>query len=597
MDHLQGVLKSHQRHCQMMVNADERKIIQDNLDSNYLKSLKNNICQRVAAVVVTLDMLVIGKLAQNGEKNKQVLGSMNDLKPFINNLKSDTDLLFNFVKQTYDILIKSISLNKKSNKQFSSTEDVSFESDGHQNDISSKFSESSPSSISEKYDLTLPKYLNEIIFEDGTTEIYEPLSKLDLNSSQASQNILPDSPRKPASNKKILLASKSALIEHACEGHSAEAAEIWIYTYRSFMTASDCINALLLRLGQQKYTSNKRTRTASLLIRVVADLSPYELQNQENLMDLLVSVVHSLTSEGDATLASKLRKVFMKEVKSLIVFPIGEVNVLNDRTKHREEFRDNILKNPGKILELDPETLGKELTMIQQDLFSRIEIGELLARSKDANDTNKFPRFVEFVDHFNQVSYRLRGLILLQENKKKRIKVYHIIVEMCNYLKTIGNFNGMYCVHSALQSPAMRQLGPWPKNLEEKLSDVDILMSPNMNYKNYRTIVSQWNGAYIPWFGVITQQLISISEIGNKQKRKLCDKNDARELINFKMLNQQFEAIKPWKYAARQSYSFKRNDVANILFNQFRPLEGENVKFSDDYFWDLAVNILKKESK
>ena len=77
------------------------------------------------------------------------------------------------------------------------------------------------------------------------------------------------------------------------------------------MTASDCINALLLRLGQQKYTSNKRTRTASLLIRVVADLSPYELQNQENLMDLLVSVVHSLTSEGDATLASKLRKVFM----------------------------------------------------------------------------------------------------------------------------------------------------------------------------------------------------------------------------------------------------------------------------------------------
>lgn len=190
------------------------------------------------------------------------------------------------------------------------------------------------------------------------------------------------------------------------------------------------------------------------------------------------------------------------------------------------------------------------------------------------------------------------GLILLQQSKKKRIKAYIIVVEMCLYLKTIGNFNGMYCVHSALQSPAIRQLRPWPKSCDEKLAEVDDLMSPNMNYKNYRNIVNSWNFAYIPWFGVITQQLISISEIGTKLARSLSNSgkgSNCSEMINFKMLGQQFEAIKPWKHAARASYSFRRNDLANILFNQFRPL-ADGQKFCDDYFWDLAVSILKKES-
>lgn len=278
-------------------------------------------------------------------------------------------------------------------------------------------------------------------------------------------------------DNKILYATKDALIEHAIEGENSEAAEIWVYTYRSFMSAFSCIEELLSRLGKQTL-SQARTRTASLLIRVVADLSPYELQNQANLADLLISVIHSLTSEGDITLASKLRKVFIDSIKTLINFPINNVidnNTLTMKRRSRELISSGSLgsdyltpdssqslnspstfqvaqKQASKLFSLSTENLAHELTMVQQELFSRIEIGELLARADKPSEKDQYPRFTEFVDQFNAISYKITAIILLQKSKSKRIKAFTIFTEMSVILKNIGNFNGMYCVFSALNS-------------------------------------------------------------------------------------------------------------------------------------------------
>lgn len=389
----------------------------------------------------------------------------------------------------------------------------------------------------------------------------------------------------PGTNK-VSSATAEALIDYTCGQANPEAAEVWVYTYRSFMTAADCITLLLARLRacSTKFTK-KRIRTGALLIRVVADLSPYEIKYENELSETLISVIHSLIFDGDVTVASKLRKVFIGEVKKAI----SKQEVLEEKS-----FLVEKVKRAVTILQISPQNLAEELTMIQQSMFDKIEIGELLARAKNAKDEQKFMKFAEFVDNFNQTSYRIRAILLLQEKRTHRHKVYSLLCETASWLKSIGNLNGMYCVFSALNSPAVQQLGPWPKQSEEILTGIDNLMSPNGNYKNYREFIDNWHKPYIPWFGVITQQLISIAEVNDGCIKKAPDLDD-KKMINFLVLTKKYEALKPWKHAARQKYNYARHLKANHFFTKFSLPDGK--KYSDDYFWNLAMNILRFEKK
>ena len=714
-NHLSGVLQSQKRCVESHFGTDGKNCKRDyyldmlQLDSSRstLSTLKNTVCTRVGALSSSLDQAILNKYLSN---NSEISNLSANLLPILQDLKQDIKKIYHVVIKIMGE-IKEMSRNKgQTLKNFVSTDNLEINnlSDSQNYEECKLYYDSDYEVVPRgslnklNYEKNLPppsitKMERDQIFERA----YENFARQSQNSLE---NTVSQSPRSIQSNTntinrkrnrsveipeiscqyavpvnaksshsqnlvydyknefiideddgKILYATKRALIDCAIDLDNSEAAEIWVYTYRSFMSAKDCIDHLLAKLGNSNNQSDFRTRTASLLIRVVADLSPYELYNQKSLSDLLISVIHSLTNEGDITLASKLRKVFIASIKTLISFPLNnetDNNILTLKRRNRELIKSGGTKksseenftgssstgigsnhslhiddvSPIDIFDVSVDDFVNELTMIQQELFSRIEIGELLARADFPNKKDRYPRFTEFVNQFNQVSYRVNAIILLQKSKNKRNKAFSLFIEVAIKLKEMGNFNGMYCIYSALSSNSLNQLGPWGAKNKNFMNDIETLISPNCNYKIYREHISTWKGPYLPWFGAITQQLISISEMAKREKQSQNqNQNFNPDLINFKFLRQKFEAIKPWKHAARAAYTLPRNEQANKILMDFRLpigycssnyenddryhvnsvksrrasdiISDKSLSTTDyaDFFWDLACKILRDE--
>uniref|UniRef100_A0A0K0D2I4 Ras-GEF domain-containing protein n=1 Tax=Angiostrongylus cantonensis TaxID=6313 RepID=A0A0K0D2I4_ANGCA len=256
---------------------------------------------------------------------------------------------------------------------------------------------------------------------------------------------------------------RDALVVHATE-HNASVLfqEAFLVTYRTFICSHGLINKLITRYVYMSMSSDRASQSAarlsfSILVRVVDELTSYELS--EALVHTVTSFVYRLIHEGNLIYARLLRTYTLFDFRS--------------------------------------SDIARQMTSIDAQLFHLIETPELLWWAQE-QDEMKSPNLVAFTEHFNNVSFWVRTLVITPSNSKEREKYMLKFIKIMKQLRQLGNFNSYLALLSALVSSPLARLD-WSKTITDGLREHAEVMDTSHSYKNYRLLLQMASPPTVPY--------------------------------------------------------------------------------------------------
>lgn len=188
------------------------------------------------------------------------------------------------------------------------------------------------------------------------------------------------------------------------------------------------------------------------------DLALSELEDK--LMRQIIDFQSQLIVSGDLALAKALRIKFLEKCTA-------------------RRLRINAAQNPqslsnlgvtirqSNLLEFKSNELAEQMTLLDAELFLRIEIPEVLVWAQEQNE-EKSPNLTQFTEHFNKMSYWARSKILQQPEARDRERYVMKYIKIMKHLRRLNNFNSYLALLSALDSAPVRRL-EWQKSITDGL--------------------------------------------------------------------------------------------------------------------------------
>ncbi|PNJ45313.1 RAPGEF1 isoform 3 [Pongo abelii] len=288
--------------------------------------------------------------------------------------------------------------------------------------------------------------------------------------------------------------------------------------------------------------------TFFVLVRVVDELCLVELT--EEILKLLMELVFRLVCNGELSLARVLRKNILDKV---------------DQKK---------LLRPGTLHDFHSHEIAEQLTLLDAELFYKIEIPEVLLWAKEQNE-EKSPNLTQFTEHFNNMSYWVRSIIMLQEKAQDRERLLLKFIKIMKHLRKLNNFNSYLAILSALDSAPIRRL-EWQKQTSEGLAEYCTLIDSSSSFRAYRAALSEVEPPCIPYLGLILQDLTFV-HLGNP------DYIDGK--VNFSKRWQQFNILDSMRCFQQAHYDIRRNDDIINFFNDFSD------HLAEEALWELSLKI------
>nr|XP_012228709.1 PREDICTED: guanine nucleotide-releasing factor 2 isoform X9 [Linepithema humile] len=369
-----------------------------------------------------------------------------------------------------------------------------------------------------------------------------------------------------------------ALLIHATKAnkHDFLYQEAFLTTYRTFIQPLELIRKLHRR--HQRFSCSpdvvkqRAAREAfSLLVRVVSDLTISDLDDV--LLQTLMEFVQQLVCSGDLTMAKALRvKILEKHSLKQLQAAQPILSSLSVTTKQ------------ASLLDFKSEQIAEQMTLLDADLFMKIEIPEVLIWAQEQNE-ERSPNLTRFTEHFNKMSYWARSRILehrLENEAKDREKYVVKFIKIMKHLRKINNFNSYLALLSALDSAPIRRL-EWQKHITEGLKEYCALIDSSSSFRAYRQALADTQPPCIPYIGLVLQDLTFV-HIGNSDL--LPDGT-----INFSKRWQQYNIVENMKRFKKGTYSFKKHERIITFFNNFSDF------LCEEAMWQISESIKPRGGK
>uniref|UniRef100_A0A8C8WXN3 CRK SH3-binding GNRP n=1 Tax=Panthera leo TaxID=9689 RepID=A0A8C8WXN3_PANLE len=364
--------------------------------------------------------------------------------------------------------------------------------------------------------------------------------------------------------------SGDILLVHATETDRKDLVlycEAFLTTYRTFITPEELIKKLQYRY--EKFspfadTFKKRVskNTFFVLVRVVDELCLVELT--EEILKLLMELVFRLVCNGELSLARVLRKNILDKV--------DQKKLLRCANSDQPLAARGVAARPGTLHDFHSHEIAEQLTLLDAELFYKIEIPEVLLWAKEQNE-EKSPNLTQFTEHFNNMSYWVRSIIMLQEKAQDRERLLLKFIKIMKHLRKLNNFNSYLAILSALDSAPIRRL-EWQKQTSEGLAEYCTLIDSSSSFRAYRAALSEVEPPCIPYLGLILQDLTFV-HLGNP------DYIDGK--VNFSKRWQQFNILDSIR-CFQQAHDIRNDDIINF-FNDFSD------HLAEEALWELSLKI------
>ncbi|XP_035039961.1 rap guanine nucleotide exchange factor 1b isoform X11 [Hippoglossus stenolepis] len=370
----------------------------------------------------------------------------------------------------------------------------------------------------------------------------------------------------------VRAGSGDILLVHATETDRKDLVlycEAFLTTYRTFITPEDLIKKLHYRYTSFCHspdTFKKRVskNTFFVLVRVVDELCLVELT--EDILKQLMDLVFTLVCNGELSLARVLRKNILDKVE--------QKKLLRYTNSLKPLAARGVSARPGTLHDFRSHEIADQLTLLDAELFYKIEIPEVLLWAKEQNE-EKSPNLTQFTEHFNNMSYWVRSLIIQQEKAQDREKLLLKFIKIMKHLRKLNNFNSYLAILSALDSAPIRRL-EWQKQTSEGLEEYCTLIDSSSSFRAYRAALSEVEPPCIPYLGLILQDLTFV-HLGNP------DFIDGK--VNFSKRWQQFNILDSMRRFQQVHYELKRNEDIVCFFNDFSD------HLAEEALWELSLKI------
>ncbi|XP_023072678.1 rap guanine nucleotide exchange factor 1 isoform X1 [Piliocolobus tephrosceles] len=366
--------------------------------------------------------------------------------------------------------------------------------------------------------------------------------------------------------------SGDILLVHATETDRKDLVlycEAFLTTYRTFISPEELIKKLQYRYREilpfaDTFKKRVSKNTFFVLVRVVDELCLVELT--EEILKLLMELVFRLVCNGELSLARVLRKNILDKV--------DQKKLLRCATSGQPLAARGVAARPGTLHDFHSHEIAEQLTLLDAELFYKIEIPEVLLWAKEQNE-EKSPNLTQFTEHFNNMSYWVRSIIMLQEKAQDRERLLLKFIKIMKHLRKLNNFNSYLAILSALDSAPIRRL-EWQKQTSEGLAEYCTLIDSSSSFRAYRAALSEVEPPCIPYLGLILQDLTFV-HLGNP------DYIDGK--VNFSKRWQQFNILDSMRCFQQAHYDIRRNDDIINFFNDFSD------HLAEEALWELSLKI------
>ncbi|KAM6985919.1 LOW QUALITY PROTEIN: rap guanine nucleotide exchange factor 1b [Aplochiton taeniatus] len=373
----------------------------------------------------------------------------------------------------------------------------------------------------------------------------------------------------------VRAGSGDILLVHATETDRKDLVlycEAFLTTYRTFISPEDLIKKLHYRYPlthrfcHSPDTFKKRVskNTFFVLVRVVDELCLVELT--EDILKQLMDLVFRLVCNGELSLARVLRKNILDKVE--------QRKLLRYTNSLKPLAARGVSARPGTLHDFRSHEIADQLTLLDAELFYKIEIPEVLLWAKEQNE-EKSPNLTQFTEHFNNMSYWVRSLIIQQEKAQDREKLLLKFIKIMKHLRKLNNFNSYLAILSALDSAPIRRL-EWQKQTSEGLEEYCTLIDSSSSFRAYRAALAEVEPPCIPYLGLILQDLTFV-HLGNP------DLLEGK--VNFSKRWQQFNILDSMRRFQQVHYELKRSDDIVCFFNDFSD------HLAEEALWELSLKI------
>uniref|UniRef100_A0A3P8U8I1 CRK SH3-binding GNRP n=1 Tax=Amphiprion percula TaxID=161767 RepID=A0A3P8U8I1_AMPPE len=377
----------------------------------------------------------------------------------------------------------------------------------------------------------------------------------------------------------VKAASPEILLVHATAAPVSKQdlyCEAFLCTYRSFIGPNDVISKLQHRYRHlcDRQEPAAARNTFHLLDRVVEELCTTELES--DLLSLLMDLVFSLLIGGELGHAHQLHSNILSKMEK-------RWQLIGCPQSLRPLAAKGVAARPGTLLDFRSQDLAEQLTLLDSELFYKIQLPEVLLWSKEQNE-EKSPNLTEFTQHFNNVSFWVRSVIILQDKPQDREKLLLKFLKIMKNLRKLNNFNSYLSILSALDSAPLRRLD-WQRSTSEALEDFSSLIDSSSSFRAYRAALAEVEPPCIPYLGLILQDLTFV-HLGNPDF--LMTSQGSK--VNFSKRWQQFNILDTLRSYQQVRYSLQPDDDIISFFNDFSD------HLAEEALWELSLRIRPKNA-
>ncbi|OQV18439.1 Rap guanine nucleotide exchange factor 1 [Hypsibius exemplaris] len=348
--------------------------------------------------------------------------------------------------------------------------------------------------------------------------------------------------------------------------------EAFITTYRTFISSDELIDKLMYRYGVFAHSTEQPEKTAArntftLLLRVVEELCISEIF-RTGLIDILLQFIHKLLMDGELAIARSLRRKILD--KHELDWKSRSSSVLLMTPTRRQ-------RRIGYLLDFKSQDLAEQMTLLDAELLSRIELTELLSWTKEQCEDAGL-NLSRFTEHFNKVSFWARTRILEQPDQRDREKYFAKFMKIMRCLRKMHNFNSYLAILAAVDSAPVRRLSHSKAHLEA-LKELGGLIDSSQSFRAYRSALAQIEPPCIPYIGIALQDLTFVNENPDWL-------DDHKTVVNFGKRYQQYSVLSQLsRFQKSCQYNFQRNESVVQLFNNF-----DNF-MSEEALWQISEAI------